>query len=188
MAQRENQRVTVSKRILKEGLLRLLEQGPLESVTVTTLCREANINRATFYRHYSSPRDVLMELERDMVREIGKDMKMPSAPEEALAYLEDICVYLYDHRELVRILIRTNTDADLAQILRELNRRAWDLRSEVKEIRQMDQDSLRLLSTFLYSGGYYLIRQWLTEDIEKTPQEVARLIYLIINAKERPEV
>ena len=187
MAQRENQRVLISKRLLKEGLLRLLETEKLEKVTVTDLCRESGINRATFYRHYICPRDVLVELEHDMIHDVEKTMKKPTSHQEALQYLVYICNYLLEHKELVRILIRCKTDADLVEILREYNQRAWELRNEFKQAEQLDLDSTRLISTFLYSGGYFMIRQWLTEDIRKTPAEMAGLIYKMIFRKDPPE-
>ena len=37
----------------------------------------------------------------------------------------------------------------------------------------VDDDTMRL-GTFYYAGGnYYILRQWLTETINKTPQEGA---------------
>ena len=186
MVQRENQRVALSKRLLKEGLLRVLEEQNLESVNVSALCRESGINRATFYRHYTCPRDVLVDLEMDMVRELKKTLKKPTGPAQAQQYLEYICTYLYEHRDLVRVLIRCRTDEDMMEILRECNQRVWDLRSEVRDIGMLDQNSLCLISTFMYSGGYFLIRQWLTEDIRKTPAEVARLLYGLIIGRKQP--
>ena len=187
MAQRENQRVVISKRLLKEGLLRLLETEKLEKVTVTDLCRESGINRATFYRHYVCPRDVLVELEQDMIHGAEKMLKKPTSHQEALHYLAVICTFLYERRDLVCTLIRCKTDEELVQILREYNQRAWELRDELKQAEQMDLDSTRLVSTFLYSGGYYMIRQWLTEDIRKSPMEMAQLIYKMIFRQEPPE-
>ena len=60
--ERENQRIMLTKRLLKESLLRLLERKELDKISITELCREAGINRATFYRHYEIPRDILNEL------------------------------------------------------------------------------------------------------------------------------
>ena len=54
MARKENQRITLTKKLLQEGLLRLLETKRLDKISVTELCREAGINRATFYNHYDS--------------------------------------------------------------------------------------------------------------------------------------
>lgn len=45
----------------------------------------------------------------------------------------------------------------------------------------VDDDTMRL-GTFYYAGGiYYILRQWLTEPINKTPQEVAVLMCHFLN-------
>ena len=36
--QKENQRIALTKRLLQEALLRLLEQMPLEKISITQLC------------------------------------------------------------------------------------------------------------------------------------------------------
>ena len=56
---KENQRVILTKRLLYEGLLRLLEKKELHKITITELCAEAGINRATFYKHNSTPKDLM---------------------------------------------------------------------------------------------------------------------------------
>ena len=61
MAQKENQRIALTKKLLQEGLLRLLEVKTLDKISVTELCRESGINRATFYNHYTSPQDLRSE-------------------------------------------------------------------------------------------------------------------------------
>ena len=38
-----------------------------------------------------------------------------------------------------------------------------------------------LLSACLAGGGYYLIRQWLMDDIPKTPQEIADIVFTFMN-------
>ncbi len=59
----QNQRIMLTRRLLKEALLRLLESAPLDKISVTQLCQEAGVNRATFYRHYTSQEDVLQEIQ-----------------------------------------------------------------------------------------------------------------------------
>jgi len=51
--------------MLREGMLRCLEAKPLSKITVSDLCRESGINRATFYNHYSAPVEILKELGRE---------------------------------------------------------------------------------------------------------------------------
>lgn len=45
-------RVVKTKQALHQALLALLKTRTLESISVSTLCREAGINRGTFYLHY----------------------------------------------------------------------------------------------------------------------------------------
>jgi len=63
-----NQRVTVTKRMVKEGLTRLLEKKPLDKINITELCQEAGVNRTTFYRYYELPRDVLTEMQDEFLK------------------------------------------------------------------------------------------------------------------------
>lgn len=45
-------RVVKTKKALHQALLALLKTRSLESITVSTLCREAVVNRGTFYLHF----------------------------------------------------------------------------------------------------------------------------------------
>ena len=65
MEQRENQRVRLSKRLIKESLTRLLQTESIHKVSIRTLCEEAGVNRSTFYKYYGSQYDVLEELEAE---------------------------------------------------------------------------------------------------------------------------
>lgn len=175
MERKENQRVLLTKRLLKEALLDLLTQKELGQINVTELCRRADINRATFYKHYAVPRDVLREIEQDMVRDLRKLAPKVQTAESAKKYLEDVCAYLYGRRELLRILLTCKTDEDLLEIISQTNRRFWGQFGESGN-HPLDEDATKLMVTFFSSGAYYLIRQWLLEDIQKTPREVAEMI------------
>ena len=50
---KDDQRTKLTKRLLREALLLLLEKNDINKIAVTQLCQQAGINRATFYRHYS---------------------------------------------------------------------------------------------------------------------------------------
>lgn len=46
-------RIIKTKKALHEALLALLKNQTLESISVSMLCREAGVNRGTFYLHYN---------------------------------------------------------------------------------------------------------------------------------------
>ena len=65
----ENRRVRMTKRLIKEALLELMEHQDLIDISVTAICKAADVHRSTFYKYYSDPADLLKEAENDMIYE-----------------------------------------------------------------------------------------------------------------------
>ena len=66
----EDNRVRYTKRIIKEKFLELLENKSINKITVTELCLNCEINRATFYRYYDDVHDLMNKLERKFAAEL----------------------------------------------------------------------------------------------------------------------
>ncbi|MGM9661854.1 MAG: TetR/AcrR family transcriptional regulator [Oscillospiraceae bacterium] len=181
--EKENQRIALSKRLLKKALLRLLARKELGKIRVTELCEEASINRATFYRHYQTPLDVLKDIERDCSDDLKKALSPPQTVEDFRRVTEQICVYLYDHAATVRLLLQCRTAED---IVREVSGSLWAAGSALEEYAGMDPATRQLVTAFLGFGSYHMLRQWMTEDIPKTPQEIAALVFSLSDLRGRP--
>lgn len=179
MAAKENQRIALTRRLLQEGLLRLLRHNDLENISVTALCKEAGINRATFYNHYTSPSSLLEEMEFQLVSQLHQ-IGTSSSVEEVPVKLEQYCIKLKENAELVEILVRYHADKDLEEIIVSLTEFYDKHRLDVNQTK-LDPDTTHLVSTFLYTGCYALVREWLTRGIDKTPREVAELMISIIS-------
>jgi AcrR family transcriptional regulator len=52
--EKADQRVRYTKMVIKNSLLELMKEHPISKVTVTDICKQANINRNTFYSHYTN--------------------------------------------------------------------------------------------------------------------------------------
>ena len=48
---KQDARVRYTQKVLKEVLLQLLEQKPVNRITVKEVCERAELNRTTFYTH-----------------------------------------------------------------------------------------------------------------------------------------
>lgn len=178
---KENQRITLTRRLMKEALLRLLETRELDKISVTELCAAADINRATFYRHYQIPRDVLMEIQQDLYRNLLKSVKMPKTSEEIHPAIQKLCAFLEQNAELMRLILRNNTDADFAAFVGTLYD---DILSQVKEagiLPRLSDEDLRLLVLYCAGGSYFILRQWLLGNVRKSAREMADYVYTLLN-------
>lgn len=63
-----DKRTFITRSAVKDGMLELLSRSGFNSITVSALCREAGVGRATFYTHYSGLTDVLDELADDAIQ------------------------------------------------------------------------------------------------------------------------
>ena len=50
-----------STSLMVEALLLLLEKNEYDSITVKEICEKAGVNRSTFYKHYDTKDDLLVE-------------------------------------------------------------------------------------------------------------------------------
>ena len=65
-----DRRVRKTRRQLREGLARLLEEKSIRDIKVKELVEEVDINRSTFYLHYSDIYDMLKQLEEELSPEV----------------------------------------------------------------------------------------------------------------------
>lgn len=179
---KENQRVAVTKRMLKEGLLRLLEEKPLEKIHVSELCSESGINRATFYRHYETPYDVLAELEMDIAGEflLNLSRQPPQTMVEARKMMGTLCTHIYDHADIFKVLFRCSSDEDMRRKVTVFYKHLWDLRKDELQFANMDEETAMMIITMLGGGCYCLLRYWIMYDIQKTPSEIAAILCNVI--------
>lgn len=175
-----NQRIVLTKRLLQEALLRLMEKKPLSKITVKELCEESDINRTTFYRHYNTPRDVLIEMEVEFGNRLYASFS-PVDVKDISKYTEGLMTYLYEHSVLLKIFIKNNSDDDLMRLINNMFEIVIKTKHRFADISKVDDGNLKLISTYIVGGDYFMLRHWLMDDIQKTPKEISDLFLAFMN-------
>ena len=178
---KENQRITLTKKLLREGLLRLLKTKKLDKISVTELCTESGINRATFYRHYFVPHDILFEMQVQFVKDLHAMFGKDAAKKEPMEYLTELCTYLYDRGEVIKVFVKHNTEEDFIALVNLLVEFFIKEKRDAGEVVDIDDAGLSLISTYIAGGGYFMLRRWIVDEIEKSPAEMAELILKFVN-------
>ena len=104
-----NAKVERTKRAFQEAFCRLIQTTPAAQITVSELCREAGLNRSTFYRHYAIPLDVIT----DAVREILAQGDLPPQPmtrQTLYDFLLRSCTLWYQNKALFGVCLHCGGD------------------------------------------------------------------------------
>lgn len=177
MAQKENQRIALTKKLLQEGLLRLLTVKTLDNISVTELCRESGINRATFYNHYSSPQDLLNDIEDRLATQLQQIIINMKTAEDATNLMGRVCEFFKDNAPTVLALNRCHADGKITRALYDVNLTfQTNHLSNSVYAKYLTQDRLHLIAVFFYTGCYNILLEWISKDLPMSTEEVAALM------------
>lgn len=179
----ENQRVMLTKRLIREALVTLLKEKNLRQISVRELCERAGINRTTFYKHYGAPEQVLQEIvavEIQNVIALADDRGKPISTQN---YLERVCEYMWENRNLHKVLFSSQIGTEESDLFRLTMNAMWSVRTFRPEMEHLDPITDRAAMLFVESGCYAVFRWWLLEDVNQTPKEIAHIICRLIGVE-----
>lgn len=100
----QNRSVRNTKKKLRDELLRLMQTKSVNEITAKELAELADVNRGTFYFHYSDIYDLLHSIEDDFFAQLEQMLNAVPPPEgSALDYLTAIFTFIGQNPELCRV-------------------------------------------------------------------------------------
>jgi AcrR family transcriptional regulator len=180
MEEKIDRRVKYTKMVLKQSLLELMKEKPIGKITVTDICRMADINRNTFYVHYASPADLLSQIQDELFLEIRRSIEKISSRETVAGLLTEICRAIAYNGELCKIIISEH--GDKAFLGRVLNiARAESIAEWDKRKKGTSSEVLDMMYVFTASGSIAIIEKWLRGGMEEPPEQIADFINNMTN-------
>ncbi|NKE06873.1 TetR/AcrR family transcriptional regulator [Mesobacillus selenatarsenatis] len=176
-----DRRKKYTRMVLKESLMDLLKHKPISNITIKEICELADINRSTFYSHYSSQYDLLDAIEEEFIEDMVATLNQYnfSKEEEALKMTEKILEYIAQKSDVCQTLLSENSDVHFQkkgmQITQEFIFKNWISDSH------FDRETFEYINIFVVSGSIYVIKNWVENGMEKTPREMAEIINNFIN-------
>ena len=171
---KNNQRINMSRKMLQDALLRLLAKKHIQEIGVSELCREADLNRSTFYRLYSIPSEVLEDILQNMIDEIHASFSFTESRYADVVLI--IYKYVYDHRDVMKLLLRNSDHRIIAMLERKYDKLFRDaLKMPCSE------ETFGILCACSTAGGLALASRWLESDNPLSPEEIAELHCSILN-------
>lgn len=173
---KSDRRVRYTKMVLKNAVVDLMQEKPIGKITVKEICEKADVNRGTFYSHYSDQFDLQKQVFDELVS--GVDQIMDSSyfsanVERSGEMLTRIFGYLHDNRRIVSVMLGENCTIDLqGEILSFLKRKnLFGLLPPQSSVGEY-------LYAFTASGCLGVVRKWLLDGSEAA-EDIARFVAMV---------
>ena len=97
MEKKEDLRITKTKKLLYEALLKEMETKAFEDIKVNDLCTISMINRSTFYSHYNDKYDLFVDLLNTLKKELFDKLDENKFIVSTKEYYMELIRLLLDH-------------------------------------------------------------------------------------------
>ncbi len=173
-----DRRVKYTKKVIVDTFLNLLEEKDISKITVTEICKIADINRATFYRYYIDIYDLLDKIEEDFRMELMTSNAIEGLDEQESVYTfsKDILSIFEKNKKLVKILFNTNRNI---YFLNEVLELAYEkcLEKWSKELGiDTDMEEVEHSIIFIFNGALGIVNYWVKNDFDKDIDEISDII------------
>ena len=179
---RTDLRVIKTKEALHNSLLELIKDKPLDTISVSELCRKAKVNRGTFYFHYDKVEDVFEEYFKEIMSDFANSYFEPyrKASMIKISELNPKTIRIFHHIEkyksFYRIVFSRNAPLTYYYLLFEEISKL--LRNDIQHVKNIDEDILIAYQTNAILG---MIIAWFKGDFQYDPNYMNQQLVKILN-------
>lgn len=176
--QSEDRRSRRSRRLLKEGLLQMMQEKRFSEITVRDITERMDLNRGTFYLHYPDTAALLQSVEEDMLAEaqalVDAHMAESTAERTLRPVLLPILDYVVEHRTTIGMLLDSSTASGFVDRLQKLIYRNGSRLTEAW-FRDVSPEQLDYLMSFLTYGLIGLVKEWFGRGMDLPGEELVSM-------------
>ena len=179
MASKKEKQIERTKQNITTALLQLLTIYPLESITITQLCKKANVGRPTFYRHFLSTEDVLLQLSKKWFEEYLMAAKAAYEKVPRAETLDLVAFDFFRKNNLIAEMVQTKAFYNM--LVGELGLRRPSIE---KEFNLFDDESPYMLE-YRVGGMIFVFARWFSGGMKESPEEMAEIFATIYRGMDR---
>lgn len=178
MEKKIDQRVMLTQMLLKNALVQLMQEQHISKISVRAICEVADINRSTFYVHYSDQYDLLSKVEQEVIDNLsiylGKQEFNNTRP-LSVQTLARILDYFKENEELFKALLSENCDfafqKDLLEFAQVIN---------VQQNLALNKRTQEYIKTFSLTGIISMLQKWLQDGLGESSAQMAEFIIQLL--------
>ncbi len=187
----DDRRAVRTKRMIRNALSELIEEKGYNNISITDLTARADINRGTFYLHYTDKYDLLDQVENEVIQEIFDGVKSAGSLDVQSAefisnldtadipmpFMIKIFEYLKENSKFVKAILGPKGDPKFHIKLKNLIESNLFERNPIKIFKK---DAMLIpqeyFISYVMSAHLGVIQQWLNCGMDKSPEEMTLIL------------
>ncbi len=173
MKKKENQRIMLTKTLLKNSLVDLMHTKSINKITIKELCENADINRSTFYLYYTDQFALLREIEEELLLQAREHLKNIDSNLDNLHYLKELLYYMKTNSNIFYTLLccQENLSFQISFIETSIHNLKTNLSL------QCEEKISDYIYRYLTMGCLSIIIKWFEDGFDMSPEELAEMIF-----------
>jgi len=173
----EDRRIRRTQKLLKQSLAELMNEKEFKDITIKDITERADLNRGTFYLHYSDTYELLMAMEDDVLSDfqdmINTYLNVDSYT-DLMPVLCPVVHYIVENEEICRNLFENNASSRFHSKFRHLIQENGEVIIN-RMFASPDPTSLEYYFEFVTFGLIGLLHRWLAGGMAESETEIARI-------------
>lgn len=153
-------RIQKTRAAIKNAFLELRRKKPIEKITVTELSRIAEINKATFYLHYSDIYSLAEGIEDEMIDGILSEIRgLDNFPEDPKKHTDELFRAFLNNRRTLNVIFSGSRHSNFANKIEE--RIKARLYSKFPQFSSRQND---IVLSYIIQGTFYTVAEMPEKD------------------------
>lgn len=172
-----------SRKMIREAFLELLKEKEINKITVTDVVKKADLNRSTFYAHYSDIRAITEEMENEVIEkmmELLKKFELVNFFNNPTPLLLEVSRFLENNQELYKILLKINDAETFLKKLKKLFAHYMLSDTDIPEYLK-DSKMVSLRISYFAGGIINMYQDWFAGNLECSLNDIALEVSKLIS-------
>ncbi len=166
----DDRRTKRTKKALKNSLIKLMAEKPIGKITIKELTEAADVNRSTFYLHYTDIFDLYNCIKKEFLEDLLAAAK-PSA-ESLYQYYLNLLQFMENHTEKMKILDQDiSFTNDVIHVLKKQYLESW-----LTRFSNSNRMHYEYFYCFVTEGSLGVIKQWCLDENRESPEIMAQIL------------
>ena len=169
-------RVRYTKMIIRNSIFALIQEKPFHRITLTEVCKRAEINRSTFYKYYRDMHDWKEQAEQECIQhtiDILNTSKLEDIPKLLTRQFQSI----KDHADLYTLVASPNFESNVLELIVSMTINRLDMETKKWASPATNDYHRRLDCYYTIYGCIGIVKCWIEDGMQEPPATVAAYYY-----------